>query len=411
MNNINKDSLKKIKICEVCDNSELLNVLNLGMHPLCDDLILKGNKEICKEYPIEILLCQNCNTAHQKYQVNKEKLFPTSYHYRARFTADVINGMRDLVNKTLNFFDNLDDKTVLDIGCNDGTLLNIFSEKGFKVVGIEPTDAYEDALKIHDNIYNEFLTEEIAEEIVSNHGKPDLITFTNVFAHIDDLNKVLSSLKVLMGKNTHLVIENHYLGAILKHNQFDTFYHEHPRSYSYTSFTFIAEKLGLYINSCEFPSRYGGNIRVFMSKKNKKINRNVSVKENSIKNDFSIMNKNIEIWKIKKLNEIDNLVKKYGKLKSKAFPGRAAILIKLLGLDEEKIEFNYEKPGSMKIGHYIPGTKIEIISDNELFLQKKNDLPIINFAWHIANEIKYYLRENDFNNKIINIIENRDFIK
>jgi hypothetical protein len=60
------------------------------------------------------------------------------------------------------------------------------------------------------------------------------------------------------------VIENHYLGAVLKRKQFDTFYHEHPRTYSYGSFMKIAETMGMQIDLVQFPSRYGGNIRVVL---------------------------------------------------------------------------------------------------------------------------------------------------
>src|ERR1041384_412396 len=93
---------------------------------------------------------------------------------------------------------------------------------------------------------------------------PDVITFTNVFAHIEHLDNVLRALKRLMAEQTVVVIENHYLGAVLDGNQFDTFYHEHCRTYSYTSFVHIAESLGVRLLKVDFPSRYGGNIRVFL---------------------------------------------------------------------------------------------------------------------------------------------------
>ena len=76
----------------------LKSVLNLGKHPMCDDLVAIKEKRKCKEYKIEILFCDKCKTAHQKYQVPKKDLFPKSYHYRSRFTKDVIDGMNDLVN-------------------------------------------------------------------------------------------------------------------------------------------------------------------------------------------------------------------------------------------------------------------------------------------------------------------------
>ena len=64
----------------------------------------------------------------------------------------------------------------------------------------------------------------------------DIITFTNVFAHIENLGELISNIRKLINKDTILVIENHYLGSIIEKKQFDTFYHEHPRTYSFTSF-------------------------------------------------------------------------------------------------------------------------------------------------------------------------------
>ena len=67
-----------------------------------------------------------------------------------------------------------------------------------------------------------------------------------------------------MTPSTMLVIENYYLGAVLEHRQFDTFYYEHPRTYSLNSFRYIAKSLGVELQGVEFPERYGGNIRVFL---------------------------------------------------------------------------------------------------------------------------------------------------
>src|SRR5438132_626529 len=106
----------EIKNCEVCGNDKLDAVLDLGAHPLCDDLIPVGDPRVCREYPIEILFCENCVTAHQRFQVPKRELFPTTYHYRSRFTADVLNGMVTLVNSCEKHVPTLRSKKILDIG-------------------------------------------------------------------------------------------------------------------------------------------------------------------------------------------------------------------------------------------------------------------------------------------------------
>jgi SAM-dependent methyltransferase len=405
----------EIHTCEVCGNAKLEPVLDLGKHPLCDDLVAVGDKRTCPEFQIEILYCANCGTAHQRFQVPKQELFPTSYHYRSRFTADVLDGMFALVNACEQRLGSLQGKLVLDVGCNDGSLLDFFQKKGAKTLGIEPTDAYRDGLEKGHELINGFFSPQTAAEFRRHHGSPDVITFTNVFAHIENLPEAIEALKILMSSNTMLVVENHYLGAVLDRHQFDTFYHEHPRTYSLKSFHHIAKSLGVGLSGVEFPSRYGGNIRVFMGGPNLNSSdgatsvASVLETESHYGERLLIMQGEVEQWKTRVSALILDLVSKHGKLPGKAFPGRAAILVKLLGLDNNSISAVYEKPGSMKIGHYIPGTRIPILSDDDFFAQTSQPTVILNLAWHISAEINKYLQERGYEGQVVDILEASEF--
>lgn len=405
--------IKEITSCEVCGNTELIQVLDLGRHPLCDDLIPLESSASCAVYPIEIHYCEQCYTAHQRYQVPKVTLFPQTYHYRSRFTADVLRGMSDLVESVELQMGSLKGCVVLDVGCNDGSLLDKFSAKGTKTIGVEPTGAHVDAKGRDHAVINDFFTPSTAKTIVEAYGPVDVITFTNVFAHIEDLPELLRAVKLVSHEGTRLVVENHYLGAVLAKNQFDTFYHEHPRTYSFNSFAHIAKTLGKQISALEFPSRYGGNIRVTIGGEPASDLKTISLMKQTLESefkfvkDFEDMRNFITQWKTQKLEQIRQIVQNDGPLAAKAFPGRAAILIQCLGLDENLISAVYEKPNSMKVGNFVPGTRIPIKSDDELFgLDPAPDF-ILNLAWHIGSEIREYLGNNGYQGEIVDILNSK----
>ncbi len=389
----------KTKLCEVCEKPNTLEeVLDLGKHPLCDDLIpIKSKNVFCKEYPVVINFCNNCKTAHQKYRIKKEILFPKNYHYRARVTQSVLTDMEDLVDCIEKRFGSLNKKYCLDIGCNDGSLLTFFKKKGAKTIGIEPTNAADDSIHL---TIKDFFCKQVALQILKKIGYPDIITFTNVFAHINNLNNLIESLKTIIGPNTKIVIENHYLGSILDYGQFDTFYHEHPRTYSLTSFKFIAKKLNLDIFDYQFVNRYGGNIRVYLCRS---IKSKSLVNENNFKKKFLIMRNSISKWKKYTNSFIKDYNLKNGKILAKAFPGRAAILIKLLGLNENFISAVYEIKNSKKVYHYVPGTRIPILPEALLYRQKDKKKTILNLAWHLSAQVRENLKKNKYRGSVVDI--------
>ena len=249
---------------------------------------------------------------------------------------------------------------------------------------------------------NVFFDSVSAAQFLSNYGIPDIISFTNVFAHINNLPELLLNLKSLIGEETTVVIENHYLGAVLKTDQFDTFYHEHPRTYSQRSFEFIAETLGLSLTDVQYVSRYGGNIRAFLGKG---VALESNKKESSFLSQFSKMSANIREWQNETKAFIENYVAQNGKIRAKAFPGRAAILVKMLELDERHISAVYEISGSIKVQHFVPGTRIPILPEADLYALEDQNEPILNLAWHLPKEVRKNLEKNGYMGEVIDIKE------
>ena len=396
------DIIKPIRTCEVCDSDLNGPSLDLGRHPLCDDLVKIGSLRKAKNYRQKVTLCTQCLTVHQRYPVAKEELFQPNYHYRAALTKDDLSGMSDLVNITLKRVGHRSDRPlkILDVGCNDGSLLKIFKQNCSCVtVGVDPTNAITEQQHVIDYPINSYFNAEVSAQILADVGQPDIITFTNVFAHIEDLPSLLISLKSLVGPDTHVVIENHYLGSIVEKTQFDTFYHEHPRTYSLNSFSHIAKRLGLKLSWVDFPHRYNGNIRVHLTSSDFECH-NLEV---LLHGEYHILEKFIALqslfnkWQENSSSVVEKLTAS-GWIVGKGMPGRAVMLVSSLELSDVVMPRVYEQPFSPKVGCYVPGTKIEIVSD-DLLLQDR-DSELVLWAWHIPQEVVPYIRKLGFTGNI-----------
>lgn len=399
------DDLVRTSVCQVCERPLPPHVLDLGHQPMCDDLRLAGSDQPSVRYPIRISICPACLTAHQRFNIRKETLFPSGYHYRPRFTKDVLDGMAGLVAQIAADFCSVRGKLVCDIGCNDGSLLDVFRDAGALTCGVEPTDAAFEARANGHEIVNAYFGVEAAEQILERFGRPDIITFTNVFAHIEDLSEAIDGVRMFVTPSSLVVIENHYLGAVLDTRQFDTFYHEHPRTYSVTSFEHIAQRLAGEILSVVFPKRYGGNIRVVIgnfggARHYECANVERPHAESRFVERLAAMQGFVDAWKAETRRRMLTLLNDGVIMHGKSFPGRAVVLITLLGLDSDLQPVIYEKPGSLKIGHEVPGTSIRIESDEKWHSGAAKPDALVVWGWHIADEIALYLRTAGFTGRI-----------
>jgi hypothetical protein len=332
-------------------------------------------------------------------QVPKERLFPAAYHYRSSLTKDVVDGCQQLAEQAVSRSsqDGAERRTVVDIGCNDGTLLSFFKARGFVTVGVDPTNAIDEASSAIDIAFKEYFSLSTARSIVESVGYPDVVTMTNVFAHIEGLPSLLDALRLLIGPRTLLVIENHYLGDIIARSQFDTFYHEHPRTYSLLSFKHVAKNLDCVIVEYQRTPRYGGNVRVLLRSKE---SGSVGVElpdESEFREQFPDLQGRFERWRSLTRPKVLGLAQDGGVV-GKALPGRAVMLMNALDLTQEVMPRVYERPSSPKVGHFVPNTGIEVVSDEQLADETAANLII--WAWHIAGEVAPYVREMGFRGKM-----------
>ena len=244
-----------------------------------------------------------------------------------------------------------------------------------------------------------------ANFVLKKYGKAKIITATNVFAHIENVDLLMKNILKILDKNGIFISESHYLVSLIKTNQYDTIYHEHLRYYSLSSLKYLFDKYGLKIIRTKKINTHGGSIRVFVTKSKKyKINKNVKKILNLEKKylnlkTFNKFRKNVFRSKINLYSILKNIKNSNKKICGIGAPARASTLINYIGLDENIVDYVVEIEGSQKIGNYIPGTKIPILPENKLFSDQP-DFAIL-FSWHLTSELKRKLKKKGYKGKFI----------
>ena len=148
---------EEIKCCRVCGSKELTSVLSLGEQYFSDFLDQKDSFNGNKKTPLELVICQNknCRLLQSKHTVSRSVLFTENYWFRSSVNESLIEGLFDISEEVQKRIQINSDDYILDIGCNDGTLLRSFSES--KKIGFEPaTHIYLEAKKGTEHVFNDF---------------------------------------------------------------------------------------------------------------------------------------------------------------------------------------------------------------------------------------------------------------
>jgi len=396
---------KPVIKCQISGSSKLSSIIFLGFLPPVNTL-RKINSTLEEEisFPAELLFCKKSKLAQLGCVVNKEILFPYSYPYTSSTTRILRENFADLYKHTQKKAKLTKNDLIIDIGSNDGNLLNNF-KNNHRVLGITPEKIGEVAIKKGIPTIIDYFNEKVSKKIIKNYGKAKIITATNVFAHIDNINSIIKSILDILKSDGIFISESHYLLPLIKTVQYDTIYHEHLRYYSLESLNFLFKKHKLEIIDVKEIPTHGGSIRVFASRKGKfKISKNVH--KQFAKEKKFLTEKSFEKFRQNVINSKINLFKIIKKIKDKkkkiygvGAPSRATTLINYLGLDQDIINCVLEINGSYKIGHYITKTKIPILNENILKKEKPDYLML--FSWHIKNELKKNLKKKGFKGKFI----------
>ena len=387
-------------LCRCCNSNKLDRVVSLGESPLANNL-MHSIEEESEMYPLEMDYCSNCHNCQLSVVVPPEKMFD-NYLYVSSTSSKFVKHFEETSEKYINDFNLNEESFVVDIGSNDGIALKPLQKHGVKVLGVEPA---ENVAKIANDqgipTHNSYFNYEAAMSILENHGRADLITASNVFAHSDDLWYIMNSAFNLLKKNGTFIVEVQYLKSTLEDLTFDNIYHEHTNYWSVTSMAKFCEDSRRRLYKVEKIDTHGGSIRCYI--KNKYTDDDQSMygdtvlhpsvrefitreKEAGLTDLATYKDFGQKIYALKDnvRKNMDDLKCKYNRIAAYGSPAKATTSLNFFGITSDDIKYTIED-NKLKHNMIIPGVHIPIRSPDYAL----DNLPelIIVLAWNFYDVI------------------------
>lgn len=391
---------KEHKNCRVCGSPLTHTYIDLGYLPLSNNLC-DSPIENAERYPLKVMLCYDCGLSQLSIVIDPNVLFG-HYVYRSGISAGYVKHCRDMAKDLKVKYNLTEESFMIDIAGNDGTLLSEFKDEiGLKILNVDPAvnlGAICQAKGVP--TLTEFWSTQTAKKIINAGWKADLITATNVFAHVDDVYDFMEGANMVLKKDGILVLEFPYLMDFIDNNEFDTIYFEHLSYFSIRPLMRLCVKLGLHITGIEKQAIHGGSVRVHISKGAN------SYKDNTVLwREYSIGLDTYKKFADTSFETIKNFRDGLHKLKSdnKKIAGFAAsakgnTLLNCAGITCGTMSYIVDQTPE-KIGRYSPGTHIPIVSMMELQTHKPDYLVIL--SWNFKDEIIEKCRQSGYSGKFI----------
>jgi len=386
---------KILNACYFCNNS-LSEIFKYSNFPLVGAFMNDKNEtKYEKYYPLTFLYCEQCKIGYVKEIVNENLLFKTIncinpyfyYSSKISFLNYHFNKLACFINTNYSH-----KKNILEIGCNDGVLLNKLTQfDNYNLIGIDPSDAIKAISDEKIININDFFNDNTAETILHTHGKQDIIVACNCMAHIENVGDVYKNMLRILNDDGIIIIEVHYFKNILDFKQFDFIYHEHMLYYSIRTFYQIASIYNLNMIDVEKIDIHGGSIRVILQKNKESLHQGPICSDKILKYieeentmDETVFNikENIEIWKNELMTLIvlhknsDEIIYGYGA------SGRVNSILSFLDV---KFDYLFED-SSTKINKITPKYHIPILSSSDIYTLN-NVKTIFVLAWPYAYDI------------------------
>ena len=381
--------------CRFCEKPLKHTFAHLGMSPLSNSYLSEDKLlQVEPFYPLNVFVCEQCFLVQLPEFESPGRIF-SDYAYFSSFSETWLEHARHYVEQVTAIFGFDDRSQVIEIGSNDGYLLQYFIERDISVLGIEPA---ENVAKVANDAgiptLVKFFSQETAKDLAAQGKRADLIVANNVLAQVPTLNDFVEGMKTLLKPHGIITIEFPHLLHLIDENQFDTIYHEHYSYFSFMTAEKILAKFGLTIFDVNELSTHGGSLRIYAThaenmsqSKAHQVNelrqKELAAGLNQLKH-YLAFNQKIEKTK-RKLLEFLISVKNRGKsIAGYGAPAKGNTLLNYCGIRSDFIGYTVDR-NPHKQGQFLPGSHIPVYHPDKIRETKPDYVFIL--PWNLKDEI------------------------
>lgn len=386
---------KGTAVCRFCKAALSHTFVDLGSSPLCQRHVTPEQLNSMEPfYPLNVWVCDQCWLVQLEEYVSPAEIF-NDYAYFSSFSTSWLEHARNYTQAMTQRFGLGAQSKVVELASNDGYLLQYFKAAGVGVLGVEPAaNVAEAAIARGIPTVVKFFGIATATELRGSPGPADLLLGNNVLAHVPDINDFVGGMKILLGERGIITMEFPHLVQLMKHNQFDTIYHEH---FSYLSLTAVEKVFaahGLTIFDVEELGTHGGSLRIY-ARHTAHVTEPVTQRVGDLRSreaEFGITRLSTyarfgeQVRRTKRrLLEFLIQAKDAGQtVVGYGAPGKGNTLLNYCGIRTDFVDYTVDR-NPKKQGNYLPGTRIPIRHPDAI-AQTRPDFVLI-LPWNLREEI------------------------
>ena len=406
----------KRRNCRACESDKLDLFFSLKPSPIGDEFVSRDKLGIHqKKYPIDLYMCRDCNLFQLIDVISPEVLYG-NYIYVSESSVGLKNHFNSFSKNIIQDLNLKKDSLVVDIGSNDGILLNFFKSSNMRVIGIEPAkDIAEIANKNGIKTFPDYLSKNTVDKILDEHGKAKVVTSNNVFANVDEIRNWVLCVKDLLDNDGIYIFESYYLLDVINNFVFDFIYHEHLSAFSVLPMKKLFESFDMELIRVQHINTKGGSLRYFVQKKSGTLKDDGSIKkylemENSQKlyekSTFNEFSEKINLLKEQSLNYLLKM-----KSRGKKIAGFGASITGTTLIHHFQLEdfFDYLiDDNKAKHGMFSPGIHLPVYPMEEIKTLKPDIVYVL--AWRFLDNFIERKNQIGWSGEIIRPVPNFEIL-